>query len=41
MAEDWKPPEGHPLTIEKAKEAINGELGEMYRGILSRSCAPI
>lgn len=41
MAGEWKPPEDHPLTIEKAKELINGELGEMYRGILSRSCAPI
>jgi hypothetical protein len=35
MAED------HPLTIEKAKTLINGELGEMYRGILSQCCAPI
>jgi hypothetical protein len=41
MAEDWKPPEGHPLSIEKAKELINGDLGEIYRNILSRSCAPI
>jgi hypothetical protein len=41
MSDQWKPPEGHPLTIERAKEVINGELGEMYRGILSRSCAPI
>lgn len=39
--DEWKPPEGHPLTIERAKELINGELGEMYRGILRRCCAPI
>jgi hypothetical protein len=39
--DEWKPPEDHPLTIERAKELINGELGDTYRGILSRSCAPI
>jgi len=33
--------EGHPLTIERAKELINGELGDRYRTILCRSCAPI
>jgi hypothetical protein len=34
-------PDGHPLTIERAKELIRGDLGVMYRGIISRSCAPI
>jgi hypothetical protein len=29
------------LTIERARELINGELGKVYRGILCRSCAPI
>jgi hypothetical protein len=38
---DEQTPEGHPLTIERAKELINGKLGETYRGILSQSCAPI
>jgi hypothetical protein len=41
VSDEWKPPEGHPLTIDKAKELINGELEAMYRAILSRSCAPI
>jgi hypothetical protein len=41
MSDHWTPPDGHPLTIERAKELINGDLGEMYLAILSRSCAPI
>src|SRR5262245_45974651 len=41
MSDHWTPPDGHPLTIEQAKELINGDLGEMYRVILGRSCAPI
>ena len=41
MSDHWTPPNGHPLTVERAKELINGDLGEMYRVILSRSCAPI
>jgi hypothetical protein len=41
MSDQWKPPDGHPLTIERAKELIRGDLGVMYRGIISRSCAPI
>jgi hypothetical protein len=39
--DQWKPPEGHPLTIERAKELINGQLGECYRRTICRSCAPI
>jgi hypothetical protein len=41
MSDQSQPHEGHPLTIERAKELIYGELGEVYRGILLRSCAPI
>jgi hypothetical protein len=41
MSGKWKPPEGHPLTIERAKELVNGQLGAMYRSILNLSCAPM
>jgi hypothetical protein len=41
MANEWKRPEGHPLTIERAKELMGGDLGDVYRSITSRCCAPI
>ena len=41
MTDDWKPPEGHPLTIEKAKALMAADLGDVYRSILSACCAPI
>lgn len=34
-------PEGHPLSIEKAKELMAGDLGDVYRNILKTCCAPI
>jgi hypothetical protein len=41
MADDWKPPAGHPLTIVQAKALLAGDLGHAYRSILSSCCAPI
>jgi hypothetical protein len=41
MTTEWKAPAGHPLSIEKAKELMAGDLGEMYRAILRGCCAPI
>jgi hypothetical protein len=39
--EDWKAPEGHPISIEKAKELMAGDLPDVYRDILRKCCAPI
>ena len=41
MTDKWRPPEGHPLTVERAKALIAGDLGHVYRSILRASCAPI
>jgi hypothetical protein len=41
MSDDWKPPEGHPLSIEEAKKLMAGAMADEYRAILSRCCAPI
>jgi hypothetical protein len=41
MADGWKPPEGHPLSIEQAKALIAGDLGNAYRAILKGCTAPI
>jgi hypothetical protein len=41
MPKEWKTPEGHLLTIERARELLAGDLGKVYRSILSGSCAPI
>jgi hypothetical protein len=38
---DWQPPEGHPITAERARELMSGELADVYRGILNDCCAPI
>jgi hypothetical protein len=40
-ADDWKAPDGHPISIERAKELMAGDLGRVYRSILSSSCVPI
>lgn len=34
-------PDGHPITIDKAKASIAGDLGDVYRNILKSSCLPI
>jgi hypothetical protein len=34
-------PEGHPISIERAKELMAGNLADVYRDILSTSCAPV
>jgi hypothetical protein len=36
---DW--PEGHPISLEKAKELMRGPLAKVYRSILSGCCAPL
>lgn len=41
MSNEWQPPEGHPLTIERAKALMAGNLDHVYRSILKASCAPI
>jgi hypothetical protein len=41
MSDEPKAPEGHPLSIDEAKKLIAGRLGDEYRGILSRCCAPM
>jgi len=33
--------EGHPISLEKAKELLAGDLGKAYRKILMDCCAPI
>jgi hypothetical protein len=38
---EWQPPEGHPISLEKAKELLSGELARRYRDILRKCCAPI
>ena len=38
---DWKPPAGHPISTDKAKQLLAGDLGDVYRDILSKSCVPI
>lgn len=35
------PPEGHPISVERAKELISGPLGNIYRDILMSCCEPI
>lgn len=39
--EHFTAPEQHPISIERAKELMAGDLAEVYRGILNTSCAPI
>ncbi len=34
-------PAGHPITLERAKELLAGDLGDVYREILAKCCAPI
>jgi hypothetical protein len=38
---DWQMPEGHPISVENAKELMAGPLADVYRDILKKSCAPI
>ncbi|MGF6759386.1 hypothetical protein [Paraburkholderia sp. GAS42] len=33
--------EGHPISLDKAKELLAGDLGDVYQGILRSCCAPI
>jgi hypothetical protein len=41
MTGEWKPPQGHPLSVEKARSLMAGDLGDVYRDILKGCCAPI
>jgi len=41
MGKNWLPPEGHPISIDKAKELLAGNLGNFYRKILMECCVPI
>lgn len=40
MTRQWRPPDNHPITPERAKELISGELGNVCRKILMDCCAP-
>jgi hypothetical protein len=33
--------DGHPISLDKAKELLAGDLGDVYRGILAGCCVPI
>lgn len=41
FAEDPKPPLDHPITPIRAKELVAGDLGNVYRDILSQCVAPL
>jgi hypothetical protein len=41
MDKHWHPPVDHPISIEKAKKLLAGNLGDVYRQILIRCCVPI
>jgi len=41
MGKYWGPPVNHPISIEKAKELLAGNLGDVYRQILFGCCVPI
>lgn len=41
MGKNWRPPEDHPISVEKAKELLSGDLGEVYREILRGCVIPI
>lgn len=41
MGKNWLPPEGHPISLEKAKQLLAGELGDVYRRILMGCCVCI
>lgn len=39
--EQWSCPEGHPLSVERAKELMKGNLGRYQYEILSGVCSPL
>lgn len=41
MDKNWQPPEGHPITVERARILLAGDLGYAYRDFLQASCAPL
>lgn len=41
MDKNWLPPEGHPISIDKAKKLLAGDLGNVYLDILMGCCVPI
>jgi len=41
MNKNCLPPEGHPISIEKAKQLLAGDLGDVYLSILMGCCVPI
>ena len=38
VTENWRPPDGHPITVGRAKALLADELGDLYRDILKASC---
>ncbi|MDO9533224.1 MAG: hypothetical protein Q7O12_14005 [Deltaproteobacteria bacterium] len=41
MANNWSPPEGHPISLEKAKRLLAGDLGDVLRKILMDCCVAL
>lgn len=40
MTRQWRPPANRPISPERARELISGDLGKVYRKILMDCCAP-
>ncbi|RQW38304.1 trypsin-like serine protease [Novosphingobium sp. LASN5T] len=41
FSEEWSLPEGHPVSVERAKELMQGDLGRVHFDILARVCSPL
>lgn len=41
MANNWSPPEGHPISLENAKRLLAGDLGAVLRKILMDCCVSL
>jgi hypothetical protein len=39
--DEWSWPEGHPVSVERAKELMQGDLGRYHYEILARVCSPL
>lgn len=40
MTREWRSPPNHPISPERARELLSGDLGKVYRKILMDCCAP-
>src|SRR5258708_26220457 len=39
--DEWSWPEGHPVSVERAKELMRGDFGRYHYDILARVCSPL